>query len=202
MDFSPCAKKLVQLAVAKVKEQSTDNLVIFWNVSNEILREFLNKPKYKFNPAGFVCHKHGANCNSLDPSVCQTFSMQCFRIYTERRCFAAALALMDFNTAGDDMLTFVKNEPVVSNWFNWWYERRTYILKAFKQQGALSSNLAEVDHAKMSSRAKTNMSNFEAAQMNIVSAIRQEIYICFLEAGIKGKPREKCQTMQKRIKTS
>lgn len=45
--------------------ESTETIVIFWSLLNEVLEKFTGKKAYKFNPIGWVVDEHGGNWASI-----------------------------------------------------------------------------------------------------------------------------------------
>jgi len=97
-----------------------------------------------------------------------------------------ALSVTDFDSACSEMSTFLTDYNALTDWFKWWYDRRTHIFRASKPLNAHASNLAEVGHAKINSVGRRYMSLMEAAREDVSSAIRQETEIRLFEEGLKG----------------
>lgn len=200
--YHPTLRKLVNLAIVETEEENTENFVLFWNTFNEMLADFLKVPSYKFNPAGFVCDEHHANWNSLQTVFtsdvlkrivsCEFHFKQSLYRHSKKLSFnadefirkgnglLAALTVTDFETACADMTALINKEPHLESWFQWWFERRTHIFRAYKNSDAPRSNLAEVGHAKMASVGRQYMSLLEAA------AIAQETNIELFSQGVSS----------------
>ena len=91
-----------------------------------------------------------------------------------------------------------------SSWFNWWYDRRTHIFKAFKPALAPASNLAEIGHAKLQSVGRSKMSLLESAREDVALAIRQDAEIRLFASGDApgGRGPNQRQQMRKNYKKS
>jgi len=98
-----------------------------------------------------------------------------------------ALSMTQFEVISSEMKCFISEHTILSDWFQWWYDRRTHIFKAFKPAGAPASNLAEVGHAKLAAVGRRYMSLLETAREDVAGAIRQDAEInLFNEGLLKG----------------
>ena len=77
--YHPIARKVLCLAKMEVENENTENLVLFWQIFNEMLQKCSNNPKFVFNPTGFVCDENHANWNGIErvfgeAAICKTVS--------------------------------------------------------------------------------------------------------------------------------
>ena len=54
-------RKVVKIATMECETESTETMVIFWTLLNEVLEQFTGKKGYKFNPKGWAVDEHGGN---------------------------------------------------------------------------------------------------------------------------------------------
>ena len=203
--YHPVMRKLLQIAVMEIEKENSENLSTFWTVLNSMLEESSGKKGYLFNPCGFVADEHHANWISiqsvfgrgmLDRMVsCEFHYKQSVQRHAKRcgnsseefvrlavdllECYTVS----DFETACKKMKRFADCHDEITNWFKWWYDRRTHIFRAFKPAAAPASNLAEVGHSKLASVGRCHMSLLEAAREDVASAIRQETEMRLFERG-------------------
>jgi hypothetical protein len=54
-------RKIVKIATMECENESTEMMIIFWNLLNEVLEAFTGTEGYKFNPKGWAVDEHGGN---------------------------------------------------------------------------------------------------------------------------------------------
>ena len=54
-------RKVVKIATIECETESTETMVIFWTLLNEVLGQFTGKKGYKFNSKGWVVDEYGGN---------------------------------------------------------------------------------------------------------------------------------------------
>lgn len=204
--FHPLLRKLLCLAKMEVEEESSENLIQFWENFNEILRTVSKRQTYKFNPTGIIADEHHANWNSIATvfgeqlvrrsASCEFHYKQSVQRHSKKLGDHAeefitlsdkmlqALTPAEYESALSKMTKFSQNHPNIQHWLSWWHDRRSHIFKAFKPFSAPASNLAEVGHAKMSSVGRCYMSLLEAARHDVASAIRQSTEVRLFSTGL------------------
>ena len=179
--YHPVLCKLLRIPILEVEEENTENLVKFWEILNEMLQKVSGRDNYKFNPTGFVADEHHCNWNSIkrvfgDDVLERVVSCEIHYKQSVRRrsknldgsscelflkisdLMLTVLTVNDFELQCSEMKTFIKDHPILQDWFNWWYLRRTHIFRCFKPTSAPATNLAEVGHAKLSTVGRQYMS--------------------------------------------
>jgi hypothetical protein len=202
--YHPVMRKLLRLVVMDVEKEDSENLQKFWELLNEMLFSLFGK---KFNPAGFVADEHHANWISINKVFgsdvlqrvvsCEFHFKQSLQRHSKRikgvaadsfirlgENMLTASSLLEFEAACSELKKFIDDYPMFSDWYSWWYQRRTHIFRAFKPCWAPASNLAEVGHAKLSAIGRPYMSLLEAAREDVAGAIRQDAEIRSFEEGI------------------
>ena len=58
-------RKIVKIATMECESESTETIIIFWSLLNEVLEKFTSKKGYKFNPVGWAVDEHGGNWASI-----------------------------------------------------------------------------------------------------------------------------------------
>ncbi len=58
-------RKVVKIATMECETESTETMVIFWNLVNEVLEAFTGEKGYKFNPKGWAVDEHAGNWASI-----------------------------------------------------------------------------------------------------------------------------------------
>ena len=57
---------MVKLAIMECERETRENLVLFWTLFNEAMKEASKDDTKFFNPCGFICDEAGANWKSLE----------------------------------------------------------------------------------------------------------------------------------------
>ena len=63
--YHNASRKLLRLATMEVKGETSENVVLFWRLFNEVLAEVKGEPGYQFNPCGWITDEAGANFNGI-----------------------------------------------------------------------------------------------------------------------------------------
>jgi hypothetical protein len=58
-------RKVIKIATMECESESTETMIIFWSLLNEVLETFTGKKGYKFNPVGWAVDEHGGNWASV-----------------------------------------------------------------------------------------------------------------------------------------
>ena len=221
--YHPSMRRLVRLAIMEAETENTECLTLFWQILNRMLCDYSGIQDYRFNPKGFMCDEHHANFTSIETvfgrdaaarvKTCEFHFKQSVHRRTRRlpeniREEFDTLALKwlqaptssDCESAGSVMTAFCNDHSNLLPWWNWWWARRTHVCRAYKASDTPASNLAEVGHSQMTAWGKPNASLLDAAEDDVVQALRQTADLAAFEQGqpTGGKGRSVPQTLARK----
>ena len=174
--YHPAMRKLQCLAIMECEHENTENIILFFNTLNAMLREHTGDPSYKFNPCGIIVDEGGANwkairdvfgCDSKTRVVgCQWHFLNCARRQLthikpdERKSFEMHYRdLVKAHTDKEYKRVFKAMYSILrragrTTWLLWWDIRKYHIVPCFRGYDMPSLNLAETGHAKLQRMGK------------------------------------------------
>ena len=153
-------RKIVKIATMECESESTETMIIFWSLLNEVLEKFTGKKGCKFNPVGWAVDEHGGNWASIravygEESVnertvsCEFHFKQ--SIVRHARHLGSAKSQTKFKVLANKLLScatvknyeeayfglknFIEKKPekhgFLTSWLEWWNERKAHFVHAF-----------------------------------------------------------------------
>ena len=193
----PSMRRVLRLVSMEVRSESTENLIIFWQLFNEMLIKVGKKNNtYKFNPRFIMTDEAGAHFAAMKKVFGQEFvNKKCVtcqwhflnkvneRIHKigeeyQEEFLEKAKQLCVVKTVAEFELLFARLKeiaemfPEVGNFLDWYYARRIHLFPAFREALHSGLNLAEVGYS--SWKPKHRMSLVVAAKDDITSMMQQE----------------------------
>ena len=193
----PSMRRVLRLVSMEVKSESTENLIIFWQLVNEMLIKVGKKNNtYKFNPRFIMTDEAGAHFAAMKKVFGQEFvNKKCVtcqwhflnkvneRIHKigeeyQEEFLEKAKQLCVVKTVAEFELLFARLKeiaemfPEVGNFLDWYYARRIHLFPAFREALHSGLNLAEVGNS--SWKPKHRLSLVAAAKDDITSMMQQE----------------------------
>ncbi|XP_028417757.1 uncharacterized protein LOC114542281 [Dendronephthya gigantea] len=208
--YNPLSRKQVSLAVMEAENEDTQNIALFWNLFNEVLRKVSRNNNARFNPTGWCTDMAGANLAGLsevygndvrqrikscefhfkdhrnkNPRKLRPEDAEEFKPLCEELLEAATEAQYNKTKMRLDSFISGKEEhKFLATWLAWWHDRRGFIFRAFAPKGAPFMNQAEVIHAGWSNRGiSDNMSLLEACLADVGDAVQLDVEIKAFAAG-------------------
>ena len=190
-------RKVFRLVSMEVKSESTENLVLFWKMVNEMLQKVGKKgDQYKFNPKFSMTDEAGAHFAALrivygDEWVkkkCITCQWHFLNSVNEKihhigedyqeEFLEKAKELCKLKTIPEFDLTFARMKEIADmfsaygNSLDWYYARRMHLFPAFRDGLHSGLNLAEVGNS--SWKPKVRLSLVSAAYDDTNTMLQQE----------------------------
>ena len=190
-------RKVFRLVSMEVKSESTENLVLFWRMVNEMLQKVGKKgDQYKFNPKFLMTDEAGAHFQALrivfgDSWVkekCITCQWHFLNSVNEKihhigeefqeEFLEKAKQLCQVKTIPEFDLTFARMKeisdmfPAYGSSLDWYYARRMHLFPAFREGLHSGLNLAEVGNS--SWKPKVRLSLVAAAYDDTNTMLQQE----------------------------
>ena len=196
------------------ESESTETMIIFWSLLNEVLEKFTGKKGCKFNPVGWAVDEHGGNWASIravygEESVnertvsCEFHFKQ--SIVRHARHLGSAKSQTKFKVLANKLLScatvknyeeayfglknFIEKKPekrgFLTSWLEWWNERKAHFVHAFKPVGAAPVNLSAAYHSSYATTGSKGLKLIDAAYKDIVIALRLERSLELYGQGIK-----------------
>ncbi len=206
-------RKIVKIATMECETESTETMVIFWSLLNEVLEKFTGKQGYKFNPIGWTVDEHGGNWASIravygNEAVNKTVScefhfkqsvirqskyLHSIKSRTEFKKMAdkllTSVTTVGFEQAFDNLNKFINKKPskrgFLVNWLNWWHQRKEHFARAFKPTGAASVNMSEAYHSAYATTGARGLKLVDAAYKDVALALRLERSLELFGQGVK-----------------
>ena len=190
----PSLRSVIRLVSMEVKSESTENLIMFWSLVNEMLQIVGKKcDSYKFNPRNIMTDEAGAHFTAMshvfgDEFVnkkCITCQWHFLNSVNEKihkigeeyqeEFLEKATLLCKLPTVPEFEIVFARLKeiaaifPELGNFLEWYYARRIHLFPAFRKALHSGLNLAEVGNAKWKREIgrQTKLSLVAAAQINI-----------------------------------
>ena len=205
----PSLRSVIRLVSMEVKSESTENLIMFWSLVNEMLQIVGKKcNSYKFNPRNIMTDEAGAHFTAMrhvfgDEFVnkkCITSQWHFLNRVNEKihkigeeyqeEFLEKATLLCKLPTVPEFEIVFARLKeiaaifPEVGNFLEWYYARRIHLFPAFRKALHSGLNLAEVGNAKWKREIgrQIKLSLVAAAQIDINTMLQQEAdYLRFRE---------------------
>lgn len=207
-------RKVVKIATMECETESTETMIIFWNLLNEVLQTFTEKEGYKFNPKGWAVDEHGGNWAAIravyGESAVNEKTVSCefhFKqsvvrrakdlksLKTQQKFKTLADKLMTsatpkfYNDAYNEMREFIESKPkkrgFLSSWLEWWNDRKGHFARAFKPVDAARVNMSEAYHSSYVTTGSTGLKLVDAAYKDITLALRLERSLELYGQGVK-----------------
>lgn len=208
--YHPLIKRQIPLAIMETETESSETIELFWTLFQKAFESV--SPGKQFNPLGWCTDMAGANMNGIkkvfgedavsrikgcefhfqdsrnrlarklgDPETGEQFKKLCnMMLYaqTKEAYLEAKTKLENFANITPERLS------TISNWLQWWDNRRGFMFNAFAPKGAPRMNLAEVIHAGWAHRNDPNLSLLEVAHEDVKDSILLEAELKGFESGI------------------
>jgi hypothetical protein len=156
----------------EVENEDTENVTLFWNLFNEVLRKVSGNDSMLFNPTRWCTDMAGANlagltvvygedvqrriklcefhfkdhqnkkAQKLNPDSTDKFKQLCDKM----RQSATETHYNSVKKRLDSFISSKEEHKFLETWLAWWHDRR-FIFCAFAPQNAPCMNQAEVIHA-------------------------------------------------------
>ena len=190
-------RKVFRLVSMEIKSESTENLVLFWKMVNQMLQKVGKKgDEYKFNPKFLMTDEAGAHFAALrivygDEWVkkkCITCQWHFLNSVNEKihhigedyqeEFLEKAKELCKLKTIPEFDLTFARMKEIADmfsaygNSLDWYYARRMHLFPAFRDGLHSGLNLAEVGNS--SWKPKVRLSLVSAAYDDTNTMLQQE----------------------------
>jgi hypothetical protein len=197
--YHPTVRRILRIAVMDVSCENAENLVLFWTILNDMLKEVSGDAMYIFNPRGWVVDENSANwqsiqtvfgANAIKRTVsCEFHYKQSLQKHSHKveqstefkrigTNMLEAYTEKSYMEAYENMVQFSKeHNSVLDAWLSWWHKRRKHIFRAFKPLDAPNINLAEIGHAQMANTGESKMLMIRACRIDIANSFRQEAVI-------------------------
>ena len=203
-----------QLASMEVERENADNVELFFNILNEVLREYTKDETYCFNPAMFVTDAAGAIHQGMYRVFGEDFHEKISTCQWHfKRCAWRQLAHVD----EDDRVSFwrsvhgickaktnheyelyeglleeICHHNKIMRWWNWWKVRHYHLVLALRGFGWTGTNWAEPGQAKM--KKARHIGLMDAIFEDILNAMNEEAeWLAFVQN--KGKSIDKGPTV-------
>ena len=158
--YHPLLRKQVVLASMDCEKEDTENVTLFWNTFNSLLRKESSDLTYSFNPKGWCSDAAGCNAASIESvfgkealsklKSCEFHFLDCRnrqanKLPNDKEKFKALLvqALLDATStdayftakhASDDFIAEdLSLHGFLYNWLKFWHERREFLFRAFRK---------------------------------------------------------------------
>ena len=193
----PALRRVIRLVSMEVKSESTENLVLFWRLVNEMLQKLGKKGKdYKFNPKFLMTDEAGAHfaacrivfgdewvkekcvtcqwhfLNSINEKIHlidEKFQEE-FLEKAKQLCIVPTIP--EFELLFARLKEIANMSPQYGNSLDWYYARRMHLFPAFREGLHSGLNLAEVGNSAW--KPKSRLSLVTAAYDDINTMLQQE----------------------------
>ena len=141
------------------EKEDTENVTLFWNTFNSLLRKESSNPTYSFNPKGWCSDAAGCNASGIESisgkealsklKSCEFHFLDCRnrqanKVPNDKEKFKALVqALLDatssdaYFTAKHALDDFIAEDlyshGFLYNWLKFWHERREFLFRAFRK---------------------------------------------------------------------
>ena len=196
------------------ENESTEMMIIFWNLLNEVLEAFTGTEGYKFNPKGWAVDEHGGNWAAIrtvygefavnEKTVSCEFHFK-QSVVRHAKNLKNLKTQQKFKTLADKLMTsatpkfydemyneireFIENKPkkrgFLSSWLQWWNDRRGHFARAFKPVDAARVNMSEAYHSSYVTTGSTGLKLVDAAYKDIALALRLDRSLELYGQGVK-----------------
>ena len=201
--YDSVVRMTLLLACMDVEEENTENIVLFWQLWNEILQEVSDDVNYSFNPTGWVSDENPANRKAIlrvfgDDARSRTFSCEFHFRQSYTKHASKSNDPHKFRKLSDRLLKVHTEKEYKDNhkklkklcrinnlesWLEWWHDRRRHIFRAFKPFDVPNTNLAEIGHAWLARTTGCRVTLLRACKDDVINAIRQDKRIGMLVNG-------------------
>ena len=177
--YHPMMGRMLRLALMDIRAESTNALVIFWQVCNTMLQQHTGDKTYKFNPGFFYSDQAPANIRAIKEVFGEEVSANRLATCTwhfsyrmrehlrritddeEKKIARAHITSMTLVLTGSEfekhyraMKPFLDRDKKFASAIKYWYDRRTMVFPAFRDRLLPRSNLAEPGNRTMSKKKK------------------------------------------------
>ena len=186
-------RKQIILGTMEAESENSENVALFWELFNEILKKVSGNENETFNPIGWCTDLAGANlaglcavfgestksriktcdfhfkdhrnkkANRLDSQSGEEFKSLCNELLE-------SVSEKHYDTAKKRLDLFIaakEERSFLQSWLSWWHDRRGFIFRAFARKNGPRMNQAEVIHAGWGHRDNPNMSLLEVCQVDV-----------------------------------
>ena len=194
----PGMNRMLRLCNMECKQESTEEIAIFFNLWNEILAEVKGDVGYKFNPIAFMCDSLGANQQAVARVYGEDVAK--YRLKTCRWHFlnnlhqrlaavkddnftarmselchklADTVTVADYELVLKDIQLIAFMYPNLNNFLHWWDTRKSQIFTAFRGLGYAGCNLSEQSNSGW--QRKAPMTVLKAAVDDVTTMTQQKI---------------------------
>jgi hypothetical protein len=183
------------------ESESTETMIIFWKLLNQVLETFTGKKGYKFNPVGWSVDEHGGNWASIKAvygeealkrtvscefhfkqsvihhanNLHSTKSQRKFKVLADKLMSATCKS---YEEAYLELKGFIDKKPkkreFLNRWLEWWNNRKSHFARAFKPVDGARVNLSEVYHSCYARTGSVGLRLVDAAYKDMELALRLE----------------------------
>jgi len=198
-------RKQIILGTMEAESENSQNVALFWELFNEILKKVSGSENETFNPIGWCTDLAGANlaglcavfgestksriktcefhfkdhrnkkANRLDSQSGEEFKSLCNELLE-------SVSEKHYDTVKKRLDSFIaakEERSFLQSWLSWWHDRRGFIFRAFAPKNGPRMNQAEVIHAGWGHRDNPNMSLLEVCQADVRDSL-------LLDAELRG----------------
>ena len=186
-------RKQIILGTMEAESENSENVALFWELFNEILKKVSGNENETFNPIGWCTDLAGANlaglCAVFGESTKSRIKTCEFHFKDHRNKKANRLDSQsgeEFKSLCNELLESVSEKhydtvkkrldlfiaakeerSFLQSWLSWWHDRRGFIFRAFAPKNGPRMNQAEVIDGGWGHRDNPNMSFLEVCQADV-----------------------------------
>ncbi len=201
--YHPVLRRMVKLALMECNSENEENLILFWNLLNEVIRRESGNEYTFFDPCGFICDEAGANWASLKSVFgddvlqrtkgCELHYLQSLHRHANTlnsrkskhnlkklgNNLREAATPAGFQAVYDSIVSFInakhEKRKHLLHWLQWWVERKTHFSKAYRPlHNAPTTNLSEPVNSSFQRRGHSNISLVDAALEDVAESLLLE----------------------------
>ena len=157
--YHPLLRKQITPVVMESESENTENVILFWNLFNEVLAKVSKDQTTRFNPVGWCTDMAGANLagiakvfgeegksriKSCEFHFKEHRNKMAKKLETESsdvlKCLCNRLlesetpdAYHEAKTEIDHFINITAERAFLKSWLAWWHDRRGFIFRAFAQ---------------------------------------------------------------------
>ena len=196
--YHPVLRRMVKLPIMECNSENEENLILFWNLLNEVIRRESGNKYTFFDPCGFICDEAGANWASLKSVFgddvlqrtkgCELHYLQSLHRHANTlnsrkskhnlkklgNNLREAATPAGFQAVYDSIVSFInakhEKRKHLLHWLQWWVERKTHFSKAYRPL----HNLSEPVNSSFQRRGHSNISLVDAALEDVAESLLLE----------------------------
>ena len=190
--YHPLLRRQIPLATMEAVSENSENVTLFWELLNEVLKKVSNGTTSMFNPLGWCTDMAGSNLSAIrkvfgDSAIdriktCEfhfreSVNLRCRKISSDKATYFKDISIKllqcetpeCYDTLKEQLLKLISGETEESqlkSWFNWWNSRRGFIFRAFAPSGP-RMNQAESIHGGWAKKDPPSMTLLKVAEADV-----------------------------------